>query len=63
MVQSRAIFRMSASISTDRRNNDCFLGMVRMPGGIFAVGSEHYCPEEAPVRHCGSMASGLKRHQ
>jgi len=33
---------MSASASTD--------GMIALPGGVFAMGSERFYPEEAPVR-------------
>lgn len=36
------MFRMSESISTDT--------MIGIPGGIFAMGSEAFYPEEAPVR-------------
>lgn len=41
---------MSASISTDQATRDRFAGMVRVPGGGFAMGSERYYPEETPVR-------------
>lgn len=41
----RATYRMSQSLLTDVTDN-----MVRISGGTFAMGSEHFYPEESPVR-------------